>query len=196
MARPRSFNTDQVVEAAKGVFWTNGYQGTGVEDLERATGLNRSSLYGAFGSKEALFRRALGVYLDSFIDPRLAPMERPGAGVAEVTGFFAGLADLFSSGDATARRGCLMVNSIAEFEGRGLELGHAGMFRDRLRRAFTSALSHETDPASVDERAQLLTATTLGLWLAARIDPVDTAHSCGAVISQVHSWRRTPEGQR
>lgn len=193
MARPRGFNTDQVVEAAKGVFWANGYQGTGIEDLERATGLNRSSLYGAFGSKEALFRKALGAYLDSFIDPRLAPMERPGAGVSEVTGFFAGLADLFRSDDETARRGCLMVNSIAEFEGRGLEFGHAGVFRDRLRHAFTNALTHETDPASVDERAQLLTATTLGLWLAARIDPVDAAHICAAVMSQVHSWRRTPE---
>jgi TetR/AcrR family transcriptional repressor of nem operon len=194
MARPRSFNSDQVVETAKSVFWTNGYQGTAIEDLERETGLNRSSLYSAFGTKKALFSRALGAYLDGFIDPRLAPMEQSGAGVADVEGFFAGLAELFRANDATARRGCLMVNSIAEFEGRSTQLAaHAGTFRDRLRDAFTNALTHETEPTSVDHRAQLLTAATLGIWLAARIDPLDAAQTCDAVKSQVHSWRRSPE---
>lgn len=194
MARPRSFNSDQVVETAKSVFLTNGYQGTAIEDLERATGLNRSSLYGAFGTKKVLFSRALGAYLDDFIDPRLARMERSGAGVADVADFFAGLAQLFRADDAIARRGCLMVNSIAEFEGRSAQLaGHAGTFRDRLRDAFTNALTHETKPASVEHRAQMLTAATLGLWLAARIDPLDAAQICAAVKSQVHSWRRPPD---
>jgi TetR/AcrR family transcriptional repressor of nem operon len=192
MPRPRSFDSDQVVEAAKGVFWTNGYQGTAIEDLEKVTGLNRSSLYGAFGSKQALFERALGVYLDSFIEPRLAAMQRTGAGVADVEGFFADLAELFRRNEGTARRGCLMVNSIAEFEGRSPQLDdRASTFRDRLHHAFTNALTHETDPVYVNQRARLLTATILGIWLAVRIDPADAAHTCDAVTGQVRSWRRS-----
>ena len=50
MARPRSFSTEDAVVAAAAVFWSKGYRDTAVSDLERATGLNRSSLYSAFGT--------------------------------------------------------------------------------------------------------------------------------------------------
>src|SRR5260370_21372182 len=94
MARPRSFSTADAVEAAKAVFWSKGYQDTAISDLERATGLNRSSLYAAFGTKQAIFELALESYLRGFIGPRLAPMERPAAGARAIEGFFTGLARL------------------------------------------------------------------------------------------------------
>jgi AcrR family transcriptional regulator len=64
MARPREFEEDQVLDAALGVFWTKGYEGTSVQDLVDATGLGRASLYGAFGDKQALFARTLTRYRD------------------------------------------------------------------------------------------------------------------------------------
>jgi AcrR family transcriptional regulator len=72
MARPPSFHTEDAVQAAAEVFWSKGYQDTAIADLEQATGLNRSSLYGAFGTKQAIFDRALDWYLRGFIGPRLA----------------------------------------------------------------------------------------------------------------------------
>ncbi len=190
MARPRSFDTGEVVEAAKQVFWDRGYHGTAIEDLERSTKLNRSSLYWTFGDKRALFLQALSAYLDGFISPRLAPMERADAGLDDIGRFFGGLAELFRSDETTARRGCLMVNSIAEFEGREDQLeGQAELFRDRLYRAFANALTRSVDLARLDQRARLLTSATLGVWLAARIAPADAAQTCDAWIAQVQAWQ-------
>ena len=44
------------------VFWSKGYEGASLTDLTAAMGINSPSLYGAFGSKEALFREAVELY--------------------------------------------------------------------------------------------------------------------------------------
>jgi hypothetical protein len=62
MARPREFDEAEALERAMGVFWSQGYEATSVEDLVGSTGLNRGSLYAAFGDKNALFLRALEHY--------------------------------------------------------------------------------------------------------------------------------------
>lgn len=185
MARPRSFDQHEVVERAKRVFWEKGYRHTAIGDLERATGLNRSSLYAAFGSKEELFGQALDAYVGSFISDLLQPMESAGATVSDVEGFFRGLAARFRA-DGDASRGCLMVNSIAELEGRADFLGDRGRaFRERLHTAFSNALASSHDPAAVDDRARLLAAATLGVWLTARSAPADAAGACDAVVAQI-----------
>lgn len=63
MARPREFDENEVLDQALDVFWRQGFDATSVEDLVQATGLGRASLYGAFGDKEQLFKRALDHYL-------------------------------------------------------------------------------------------------------------------------------------
>ena len=60
--RPRAFNADAALDRALQVFWRQGYEGTSLSDLTKAMGLNRPSLYAAFGNKEALFRKALDRY--------------------------------------------------------------------------------------------------------------------------------------
>ena len=63
MGRPRSFDIDRALDRALQVFWRKGYEGTSLSDLTKAVGVNRPSLYAAFGDKEALFRKALDRYL-------------------------------------------------------------------------------------------------------------------------------------
>jgi AcrR family transcriptional regulator len=60
--RPRTFDTDAALENAMQVFWRKGYEGTSLSDLTTAMGVNPPSLYAAFGSKEALFRKAMDRY--------------------------------------------------------------------------------------------------------------------------------------
>jgi TetR/AcrR family transcriptional repressor of nem operon len=55
MGRPRSFDTAQVLASARDAFVSDGYNGTSIDNLLRATGLQRASLYQAFGSKRGLF---------------------------------------------------------------------------------------------------------------------------------------------
>lgn len=59
MGRTRSFEPAQVAARAAVTFTELGYAGTSVDDLVRATGLHRGSLYQAFGSKRGLFCAAL-----------------------------------------------------------------------------------------------------------------------------------------
>jgi hypothetical protein len=116
-------------------------------------------------------------------------MERPGAGPGDIEGFFTGLAEFFRSG-TQARQGCLMINSIAEHEGRDTSLGRrAQAFRDRLTAAFANAMADPHDAASTAEQAHLLTATTFGIWLSARIDTTTAAETCDAAASRVRRWR-------
>lgn len=62
MARPREFDEEQALERAAVIFWRQGYAGTSIGDLVEATGLQRQSLYNAFGDKQGLFSAALAHY--------------------------------------------------------------------------------------------------------------------------------------
>jgi tetracycline repressor-like protein len=59
VGRPREFDPDEVLETAMELFWEHGFDGVSISDLTDATGINRRSLYAAFGSKEELFGRAV-----------------------------------------------------------------------------------------------------------------------------------------
>lgn len=61
--RPLAFNQDQALEKALTVFWSRGYEGTSMAELTEVLGINKPSIYAAFGNKEALFRKALAKYL-------------------------------------------------------------------------------------------------------------------------------------
>lgn len=63
--RPRNFDRAQALQKAMEVFWSKGYEGASLTDLTEAMGINSPSLYGAFGSKEGLFREAVQLYRDT-----------------------------------------------------------------------------------------------------------------------------------
>jgi len=62
IGRPRAFDVEKALHRAMEVFWLKGYLGTSLSDLTEAMGINRPSLYAAFGNKKSLFRQALAHY--------------------------------------------------------------------------------------------------------------------------------------
>jgi TetR/AcrR family transcriptional repressor of nem operon len=196
MARPRSYDPQLVVAAAKQVFWDQGYEGTAISDLESATGLSRSSLYLAFETKQGLFHAALTEYELSFVDTMLGPVEGPGAGLPEAAGFFVALATLF--GDAEWKRGCLLINSITELAARDATVARRGaQFADRYRAAFSNALRACVSQGSMTEheavrRSELLTGAAMGAWVAVRADHVAAAATCQAIASEIGAWGSSP----
>src|SRR5579864_7728429 len=106
MGRPRSFDIDRALDRALLVFWRKGYEGASLSDLTKAVGVNRPSLYAAFGDKEELFRKALDRYLKG---PAAYTQEalRESTARAIVERMLLGAADLKTAGSKNG--GCLMV---------------------------------------------------------------------------------------
>ena len=73
MGRRRTFIENEAIDSATAVFAEHGFAGTSVDDLVRATGVSRASLYGVFGSKDGLFQRCLTEALAA-----LSPAATPG----------------------------------------------------------------------------------------------------------------------
>jgi AcrR family transcriptional regulator len=88
------------------VFWSKGYEGTSLSDLTEAMGINRPSLYAAYGNKEELFRKALERYGDGpSAYERDALRQATAHEVAE--GLLRGAADVQT--DPATPAGCLAV---------------------------------------------------------------------------------------
>jgi len=113
MPRPRKFDEDTVVAAARDRFWNGGYAATSVDDLTVATGLGKGSLYGAFGDKHALFLRTLDGYCVDAMDRVAEQLRRPGVSAYDrlVGHVRTMVADIVADSD---RRGCMMAKSSAE----------------------------------------------------------------------------------
>ncbi|MEY2450678.1 MAG: TetR/AcrR family transcriptional regulator, transcriptional repressor for nem operon [Acidimicrobiaceae bacterium] len=190
--RPRAFDEADAVVAAKEAFWDHGYVTTSVGDLEEATGLSRSSLYSTFTTKRDLFHAALAVYLETFIDPLLGPLEREGADLREITRYFKRLETLFK--EPRAQRGCLLINTMGECAGRDAGLTRQlDEFLDRLRSAFANALRPSVHAGlmtsrEATEHAALLGGAVVGVWLTVRVDPASARTLCRSAAAQVQSW--------
>ena len=70
--RKRTFDTEEALDKAMRVFWENGYSGTSLTDLTAALGINKPSLYSAFGNKEQLFSSSIEHYNSTYSMPTFA----------------------------------------------------------------------------------------------------------------------------
>ncbi len=175
MARPREFDVDTALESATRVFWTKGFEHTSLDDLCEATGLNRSSLYAAFGAKRDLYLSALARYEDGSA-ARIAAALR-GRPVREgVKAFLDALIDSIVAGPG--RRGCFIGNCAAEMA--RLDRGAAARVRRSLQRIeavfrmeFEGARRGGELPEGTDAvtLARFLTAGIQGLRLVGKANP-------------------------
>lgn len=198
MGRSQSFDTTTVVQAARDVFWDQGLDGASLPALERATGLNRSSLYHAFGSKRGLFDAAVEDYLDAVIRPRLrllveAALGAPHEAGAAVVTYFDDLASAVGQVPADSpRRGCLLVACATGPAGHDEALrAVVDAYRAELTDALVGAL-RAADPALADEeverRARLLLSLQLSALTLARVNQSESVAMLGAARDQAAEW--------
>ena len=192
--RPRAFDHDTVVGAAMELFWRRGYAGVSVPDLSAATGLSSSSLYNAYGSKLSLFEAALDRYLDTRItDWMVGPLRNGSEGLADLDGF---LERLTATTRLRPPRGCLAVNTIAEFRQAPPAIAarttrYRAELRDGLRAALgRAAAAGEIPPETVDVRVAAVVPMVIAFnLLIAAGAPAREARELLAAARAGGAWR-------
>jgi AcrR family transcriptional regulator len=154
--RTRQFDAEEALDRALEVFWARGYEGATLPELTRAMGINRPSLYAAFGNKEQLFRKALDRYQTGPSSFLTAALKKPTAR-AVVEAIFSGFIRM--QRDQDIARGCMIVSGAlacgeqAEPVRRELaQLRQAAVtaLRERFERAVQDGdLPDETDCATL-----------------------------------------------
>lgn len=198
MGRTQQFDTAAVVSAARDVFWSRGLDGAALPDLERATGLSRSSLYHAFGSKRGLFDAAVKDYLSAVIRPRLEPLLAPHVTTGALAAYFRGIREAIDAlPDNSPRLGCLLLNSAAGLAtpDEALSVVVQGYY-DELRRALTSGLtaeSPETSASTRDTRAHVLVSLTITAMTLARVNREESMSLLATAEALTSSWAHTRE---
>ena len=111
--RPREFDTDGACEIAMHLFWSKGYDATSLSDLLSAMELSKSSFYQTFKSKLSLFELCLERYREIIISTMNTGMANAPSAMAFIHFSLIDVAN--DTTDPLGRRGCLMVNTAAEF---------------------------------------------------------------------------------
>lgn len=176
MARPREFDADAALESAMNAFWAKGYEATSLDDLCEVTGLSRSSLYAAFGSKRNLLLMSIDRYVEQRSPNIAAALSQPGPIREAIAELAAQFIDLIVAGPG--RRGCFLGNCAAELP-RGDRAAMARV-RDGLKSTetnFHAALARAKScgelrsDADIDALARFLTAGFQGLRLVGKANP-------------------------
>lgn len=171
--RPRSFDTEATLAQATLTFWQRGYASTSLDDLSAATGLNRPSLYGAFGDKHALYLQTLRLYTEQSDAAIAAALE--GRSLREgLLRVYELALQLYCPADVAAR-GCLLIGTAATEAPRDEAIreqlaeslrGFTAAFEARLQRAVDKG--ELPAGADVAMRAQLASAVLHSMALRAR----------------------------
>jgi TetR/AcrR family transcriptional regulator, transcriptional repressor for nem operon len=175
MARPKEFDSEEVLQKALYTFWEKGYDATTLPDLLEAMGINRSSFYNTFGDKQTLFREVMSLYYQQTAIKRLTILQKAKSAKQ-------GLRDYFSHNIDVAVAeynpgGCLLTNTATNLKTIDEEIARSivqGV--DRLEQAIHRLLERGQRSGEIPENkdikaiARLMIATSYGLNIAARIN--------------------------
>ena len=191
MARTKGFDENQALEAALRLFWEKGYAATSLQDLETGMGLNRASIYNAFGNKRSLFKRCLALYIGQ-VEATLDRITGAANSSREaIKNWLAFVIDFHFNPETPG--GCLVILSALERHQHDRETKEmvAALFR-REREVVLRVLEHGLKrgefPAGFDcaGGAGAITAAASGMVVMAMADaPVSALHEVSQAMLQL-----------
>jgi TetR/AcrR family transcriptional regulator, copper-responsive repressor len=157
MARPRNFSREGVLERALPVFWKHGFADASLQELEKATGVNKSGLYAEFSGKEELFLESLRFYLDRM--PQLALLMVEPLGWDNIEQFLK-----LGPRNTEGQKGCFAISSMRELAilpPAAIEI--LGRSRVQLKQLIARNIEAEKPKLAVDELAGMVMTFFAGL---------------------------------
>jgi len=148
MARAQ-YNRNEVVDQSIQLFWQNGFSGSSIQQVVKATGLQPGSIYLAFGNKEALFREALESYAQKSSEQIRNTLD---AAQSIGEGICAHLENIVLQSTKANYCSCFLVKTQLELAAEGNELYYfaaaklgevEALFRSYLEREFNKTVSRQ-----------------------------------------------------
>ena len=173
--RQRGFDKEEALDKAMRIFWKKGYVGTSISDLTTGLGINKPSLYSAFGNKEQLFIQTSKHYFERYAETHSQYLNSDGTVKERLSKFLSSVISQ-QCGDDTPK-GCYVSLCISECEGEmyppeAAELiEEANQYSENLLNDFLSAEQiKKTIPESIDvaEVSRYLTTFIHGTAVMAR----------------------------
>jgi AcrR family transcriptional regulator len=158
---------------ARDTFWRGGYAATSLEDLAAGMGMNRPSIYAAFGDKHALYLRAVTEYADMSRDWLAAALARPRPLREGLRSVYRYARDFYLTGSDSSR-GCFLLGTAVTEANRDAEVrtiveDTMGSFTDTFTERFERAeRDGELSPHTPDALAHIATAALNTLAVRAR----------------------------
>ena len=172
--RPRAYDPQEALRRATDAFWATGYSATSLDEISAATGMNRPSLYAAFGDKHALYLEALARYWQISLDATREALAADGPLEEALMLAYEAALSIYFSGDGSPR-GCFVIGTAVTEAVEDPEVRNsvaAGLctmdadFEGRLRTAQEKGeLKADADPAGL---AVLASATMQTIAIRAR----------------------------
>ena len=169
MARPRNFSRETVLEKALPVFWKHGFADASLQELEKATGVNKSGLYSEFSGKEDLFLESLRFYLDRL--PQLCLLTVEPLGWDNIEQFLK-----LGPRTTEGQRGCFAVSSMRELAilpPAAIQM--LGQGRVQLKQLIARNIEAEKRQADVDDLASIVLTFFTGLSVEQNLKPTRPA---------------------
>lgn len=127
--RKKSFSEDEALSAAMQVFWKKGYVGASLTDLTKKMGINKPSMYSAFGNKEALFIKATKFYVESKVKKHLERLLEPEASLGERLKNYM-MSIISNQCDSDEPKGCYLVLCQSELMGGDIPESAAALLKE------------------------------------------------------------------
>ncbi|MES3040315.1 MAG: TetR/AcrR family transcriptional regulator [Pseudomonadota bacterium] len=200
MARSLAFDPDIALNAALDTFWQRGYQGSSIQVLLDAMGLNRGSLYNQFGDKDQLFQSVLMRYFQRYPELVISLLDHSPDPIAGIDAVFQ--LTLVQLPEQQRQCGCLLVNTVAELSDSHREHAEqAQALLTQVEQAFARALQRAQHsgqwqhPAlNAKTAARLLFTYLTGLRITTRLGmPSEAIQEQITVLMQTLALHSTPE---
>lgn len=186
MAGVRQFDEESAFEHALNAFWTKGFRATSMLDLAEATGVQRGSLYNAYGDKEEIFIRVFERYVADFINNARRALDKPDVRDA-LTAFFA--FSIRSIRQGSPARGCLSTRTAIEADADSPRLREAlKNMLDELESVVLEALDTPEAQQKLSippqQAAKLVVTMTRGIAVMERVysDPKSLKETASALV--------------